>query len=586
MKKLFSCLYVLFVMNTSQGQIFKKFADATGDLMSNAKKSIDNAVESNRLSNIADHIKEGDLPKAYEKLNDFQMKYKLDTRYYYLNYLYFKSTNDLRFSKYNLDYAKNNLENSMKYYYSYYNLLTFEDAEKDCKNLGICYRDLPSQMKELDKSLYYFHKNTDDSLTIFLKLYSKSVYSLSTSSAEDKYQKSIYYDSAIELRNSIRYKAALEKNTKESFGEFIRNNPEAKEIQEAKKYHALLSYKYAEKVNETSAYQNFINEFRYATFLVEKAKFNIKLLNINEIKLECERFLSKNNDFIKRITDNQLQNRREYETSFQDISNEMRRLKYKIDEIKYPNTKGASILDIYVDQFKSIDEEADFIYAYNSGEALDKYSRFLSQHPDSKYISIVKNTKERFELLKHQKDSVEQERKAEYARQQAIEEEIRKAQLEKQKKEADPKFQLMKKLGASDAALLQNILDGKMDTDPKSRVGQSCGSGYKNCKYCGRGFSYDKYYSSRVQNLRWKVAFSGFEMLGNIMNMFGNLDEVFSAAFTGKKIKIKTAEDMEREKLAFYKRELSNIRAGNYYFCEDTRPDYCSQKCQIEAPKR
>ena len=86
MKKLFSCLYVLFVMNTSQGQIFKKFADATGDLMSNAKKSIDNAVESNRLSNIADHIKEGDLPKAYEKLNDFQMKYKLDTRYYYLNY--------------------------------------------------------------------------------------------------------------------------------------------------------------------------------------------------------------------------------------------------------------------------------------------------------------------------------------------------------------------------------------------------------------------------------------------------------------------------------------------------------------------
>jgi hypothetical protein len=585
MKKLLSCLLLFFVINTSQGQIFKKLADATGDLMSNAKKSIDNAVESNRLSNIADHIKEGDLPKAYEKLQDFQSKYTLDTRYYYLKHLYYKTVSENRKGVLLVIESRNNLEQSMKYYYSFYGTLPYEAADKDCKNLGLCIMDLPDQMKEMDKSLYYLCKNTDDSLTFFITKFDKSLYKVNKYANENTLQKSFYYDSAIELRNSIRYKVALEKNTKESFGEFIRINPAAKEIQEAKKYHALLSYKYAEKVNEIEAYQKFINEFGYATFYVEKANFNIKLLKINEIKLECVRFLSKNNDFIKRITDNQLQNRREYETTFQDISYEMRRLKYKIEEIKYPNTKAASILDIYLDQFKSIDEEADFIYANNAGEALDKYGRFISQHPESKYISIVKNTKVRFELLKHQKDSVEQERKAEYARQQAIEEEIRKAELEKKKKEADPTFKLMKKLGATDAALLQKIIDGKVDTDPKSRVGESCGSGYKNCKYCGRGFSYDKYYSSRVQNLKWKLAFSGLEMFGNIMNMFGNLDEVWSAAFTGKKIKIKTAEDLEREKLAFYKHELSNIRAGNYYFCEDTRPDYCSQKCRIEAPK-
>lgn len=586
MKKLFSCLLVLFLTNTSQGQIFKKLADATGDLLTSTKKSIDNAVESNRLSNIADHIKERDLPKAYEKLRDFQSKYTLDTRYYYLKHLYLKTVSENIKGVLLVVESRINLQQTMKYYYNFYGTLPYEAADKDCKKLGLCVNDLPDQMKEIDKSLYYLFKNTDDSLTFFITEFNKSLYKVSKGSNENDYQKSIYYDSAIEQRNSIRYKEALEKNTKESFGEFIRINPSAKEIQEAKKYHALLSYKYSEKINETSAYQNFINEFRYATFLVEKAKFNIKILKINEIKLECQRFLSENNDLIKRITDNQLQNRREYETTFQDISYKMRSLKYKIEEIKYPNTKGSSILDIYVDQFKSIDEEADFIYANNAGEDFDKYSRFISQHPNSKYISIVKNTKERFELLKHQKDSVEQVRRAEYARQQAIEEEIRKAELEKQKKESDPTFKLMKKLGANDAALLQKIIDGKVDTDPKSRVGQSCGSGYKNCKYCGRGFSYDKYYSSRVQNLRWKLAFSGFEMFGNIMNMFGNLDEVFSAVFTGKKIKVKTVEDMEKEKLAFYKHELSNIRAGNYYFCEDTRPDYCSQKCQIEAPKR
>lgn len=588
MKKLFSCLLVLFVMNTSQGQIFKKLADATGDLMSNAKKSIDNAVESNRLSNIADHIKEGDLPKAYEKLQDFQSKYTLDTRYYYLKHLYYKTVSENRKGVLLVIESRSNLEQSMKYYYSFYGTLPYEAADKDCKNLGLCINDLPDQMKEMDKSLYYLFKNTDDSLTFFITKFDKSLYKVIKGANENGYQKSIYYDSAIELRNSIRYKVALEKNTKESFGEFIRINPAAKEIQEAKKYHALLSYNYAEKLNETSAYQNFINEFRYATFLVEKANFNIKLLKINEIKLECVRFLSKNNDFIKRITDNQLQNRREYETTFQDISNEMRRLKYKIQEIKYPNTKEANILDIYVDQFKSIDEEADFIYANNAGDALDKYGRFISQHPDSKYISIVKNTKARFELLKHQKDSVEQVRKAEYARQQAIEEEIRQAELEKQKKEADPKFQLMKKLGAADAALLQNILDGKVDTDPKGKVGDKCGTGFGYCNYCGKGFSYNNFYTSRANSLKWELLFSGtFETvvaLGSVMQVF---ESVLDSKLTGKKMKKpQSLEDFRKEKLSMIKNQLSLIRSGNYYACEDDKPKYCSQKCQIEAPKR
>lgn len=578
MKKLFSCLLVLFVTNTSQGQIFKKLADATGDLLSSTKKSIDNAVESNRLTNIADHIKERDLPKAYEKLRDFQSKYTLDTRYYYLKHLYYKTVSENIKGVLLVVESRTNLQQSMKYYYNFYGTLPYEAADKDCKKIGLCVNDLPDQMKEIDKSLYYLFKNTDDSLTFFITEFNKSLYKVSKGSNENDYQKSIYYDSAIEQRNSIRYKEALEKNTKESFGEFIRINPSAKEIQEAKKYHALLSYKYSEKINETSAYQNFINEFRYATFLVEKAKFNIKILKINEIKLECQQFFSENNDLIKRITDNQLQNRREYETTFQDISYKMRSLKYKIEEIKYPNTKGSSILDIYVDQFKSIDEEADFIYANNAREDFDKYSRFISQHPNSKYISIVKNTKERFELLKHQKDSVEQVRRAEYARQQAIEEEIRKVELEKQKKESDPIYQLKQKLSTTDANLLDKILSGKSnlvglkelyDDQLRPRV---CGTSNKICSFCSRSFSYNRTLEDRSILLM-------FVRMWNSKGILISKSDLYD--YTNKSL-----EETKKENINYIKNQLSLIRSGNHVYCNDPNPKYCFfESCILERKR-
>ena len=610
---IFSILYVI----PSQAQLLKKLTEkikeGTIDAYSYTKNSISEAIEFRKINSIFREVKGNNFTKAYEMLNEFKEKYPSNEMYYYMAYLVYESDD----SKYkNYDIAFKNLDKLNSTNFRFYDGLEVKEKEKLLNDYNFCKDSLFANYNHIQLKLLLSLNSDESSISMFIR----------------NYPKSVYLDSAIKIRHQIRYDYANKLNTLYDYTIFISYNKGARQINDAKYSQSLLAYKKAEQDNTEEAFSNFIKNYNGQKFLDNKASLKIKYLKLNKINSDYAKIMSKYKSFFKEFTIDKYADESMDGINFINILSKYSsnseyfyngdRINYSLisdgytkynsmDVFKplmtqitsfsmdYPETTELITVNNIKTEIDEIKAKIDFYNISRYWISIDAYNRYSKTYPGSHYTIIVENRKDILEKRKKREEDITRA-KEEAARakaeetarlereraEQAAQAEANAAAEEKRKKnqESNILFQVAKRLSPGDKKLLLDILDDKIDTDPQSRVGNRCGTGYSSCKWCGRQVSFEKTYQSRVQMI--KMFALGSPMIGALLPL-AQLYAQLGGIFSGGKPKNISNEKMMGGLTNEIRGYLTQIRNGNYYSCEGSTGDmFCSLKCQNEYKYR
>ena len=606
LRKISIGLFVILFSISTNAQIFKKIGNLSGELLNAAKNTIELAKENRSIQNIYDEINEKEFQKARESINNYENDYKYNSRIYYLKFLFYNDTNNEYFDVIS---AKSNLELAIKDYSHYYNAQDQDAKEKDCKKINYCFFNLTDQMINADEKMFNRFKNTDEQLTTYIDKHAKSIYlhylmkdgKRSSAQVKEKieYQNSIYLDSAINLRHSIRFNKALNDNTVLAFKEFIINNPKAIQIKEARKKYVHLSYDNAENINTEYGYKNFLNEFVEPKIYIEKANFKILQLKINKIQEDYSNFIEKNSETINslinfqglNIDSNTLSSM--YNKNYNNINDQINAQTNIIKDFKKKYAEKYENVDFILENLNSINEKIFFLNIVNKKEfsTQEDYSNFLKNYSASKFSDIISiQKKHREDLISYNEEKIRKYNDSiaqiDYLNNQKVEAELEK-ERKKQQEAIDPNFQFYKRLGESDTKLLKKIMNKEMDLDPKHKANTPCGTGLTYCKYCSKSFYYTKEYESRGFAIIFTMIMNETitpeltQLMGSYENMLKS--KMYNSQNNSSKSNFNT---IINKRVVEMKKELSAIRSGNFYTCGGIPPKYCSVKCDREANYR
>lgn len=612
-KVLFVLICSIIYALPSNAQLLKKLTEkikeGTIDAYSYTKNSISEAIEFGKIKSILREVKGNNFTKAYELLNEFKEKYPSNDMYYYMAYLVYESDD----SKYkNYDLAFQNLNKLNYTNFRFYDGIDVKEREKLLNDYNFCKDSLFANYNHIQLKLLLSLNSDEFSISRFIS----------------NYPNSVYLDSAIKIRHQIRYDYATKLNTLYSYTSFISNNQDARQINDAKYNQSLLAYKKAEQDNTEDAFSNFIRNYSGQQILDNKAKLKIKYLKLNKINSDYAKIMSKYKSFFKEFTFDKYADESTDGINFTNIISKYSSNSeyfYNGDKITYSLISDGKIKFNSMDVFKplitqiasfsmdypgttelitvnNIKTEIDEIKAkidfYNISRywiGIDAYNRYSKTYPNSHYAIIVENRKEILEKRKKREEDIaiakeeaarakaEETARLERERaEQAAQAEANAVAEEKRKKDQESNilFQVAKRLNPADKKLLLDILDDKVDTDPHSRVGNRCGTGYSSCKWCGRQVSFEKTYQSRVQMI--KMFALGSPMIGALLPM-AQLFAQMGGILSGGKPKNISNEKMMSGLTNEIRGYLSQIRNGNYYSCEGGSGDmFCSLRCQNE----
>jgi hypothetical protein len=129
--------------------------------------------------------------------------------------------------------------------------------------------------------------------------------------------------------------------------------------------------------------------------------------------------------------------------------------------------------------------------------------------------------------------------------------------------------QIFEKLSQTEKNYFNQVL--KMNPDPANKVGLVCSKAYAKCDWCGKQFSYNKTYSSRIQIIH--------DYKNPLVSNYGDLMLGLGFALMGNSSKNSAISEWSND----LRNDLKLIQAGNIYFCSGKAPKYCSKKCQFDA---
>lgn len=619
MKKPLILLFIfsIFYINQANTQILKKLSKKISEGVSDAfeytKVSVSDAIEIGKIKGILKAVKENEFEKANEKIIEFREKYPRNQMYYYLNYLIHESEN----STYkNYDIAFKSLEKIQENGFGFINYMDDKEKEKLWKDYNFCKDSLISNYSNIQLKLLISLNSNENSISSFILMYPKSE----------------YLDSAIRIRHNIRYENAKKINTISGYFDFIQNNQDARQLKEARYNLSILMYKKALQENTLQALEDYLSLFAGQLFLDERIKLQIKYLKLQDINSDYKNIISKYGTFIFNFsldkyadessigidfsnTVSRYNNSSEYYYDKDKITYSIindGKIRYNSKELfdpllmkindfekKYPESIELSSIQNIKIEVNELKAKIDFYIISRYWTSIDAYEKYINTYPGTSYAIILKNKKELLEKIKKREDDIakaneeaarakaedlarverEKAEQASIAQSNAIAEEKK-----KKEQESNIMYQIAKRLGPADNKMLLDILENKIDSDPQSRVGDRCGTGYSSCKWCGRSVSYEKTLKSRVQLIRMFQL--GSPLLGVLMpiaNIFGQL----GGALTGAKPKNLNYEKMMNELTIEMRGYLQNIRKGNYYYCDGGGGDlFCSLKCQNDYKYR
>ncbi len=573
---LYVLLFQLIAINTVDAQVLKKIARGIKEGASGAfefsKNTVSDAVEFGRIKSIYKDINEKKFDDAAVKLNDFKAKYPDNYVHKYLSYLLFNSED---YSSKNYDLAYASIDSLITYHYEFFDE---KEKEKLCKEIMLCGPNLTKQNEIVQSKLLNIHRSSDSAISYFI----------------EKYPKSYLIDSAINIRYTLRYETAKAVNNLEAYTEFIIQNPNSPQFNEARYNQSVLAFEKAQNENIISSYQYFLRNYSGIGLLDTKAKLALKNLKISEIYNGYQEIINKFGQLIRRYTFEFSESDRFHmrEDGITPFSSKSSTFAYQTDKLAYteftvdgttinsenllgsftkqlnnfisdyPHSKELFSINQIKDEITRLRERLDF---YNvkerSTSSSDPLQKFIDTYPKSIYSIYAKNKKDtqtKIELKKQEISRIKEEKEA------LAQAKIKKEQERKAAEESNVIYQIAKRLSPQDKKLLFDIIDGKVliNDDPKSIAGKKCGIGYGNCKWCSTTVTYDKVYTTKAGIIR-------------------------SFTFWGPGLLLFTTETQLAEYASEMKTYLQGIRSGNYYICAGNDNDlFCSLKCQNEYKYR
>jgi hypothetical protein len=414
---LYVLLFQLIAINTVDAQVLKKIARGIKEGASGAfefsKNTVSDAVEFGRIKSIYKDINEKKFDDAAVKLNDFKAKYPDNYVHKYLSYLLFNSED---YSSKNYDLAYASIDSLITYHYEFFDE---KEKEKLCKEIMLCGQNLTKQNEIVQSKLLNVHRSSESAISYFI----------------EKYPKSYLIDSAINIRYTLRYETAKAVNNLEAYTEFIIQNPNSPQFNEARYNQSVLAFEKAQNEHTLSSYQYFLRNYSGIGLLDKKAKLALKNLKMSEIYNGYGDIIKKYGQLIRRFTfefskTDGSYNREDGIIPFTSTSSDYR---YQSDKLvstaftvegstintaqlldtftkliddfnnEYPNSKELYFLNQIKEEILTIKERLDFInvvkiadfYAEmaktNSADPLD---RFINTYPKSIYAIYAKNKKD------------------------------------------------------------------------------------------------------------------------------------------------------------------------------------------------
>jgi antitoxin component YwqK of YwqJK toxin-antitoxin module len=124
--------------------------------------------------------------------------------------------------------------------------------------------------------------------------------------------------------------------------------------------------------------------------------------------------------------------------------------------------------------------------------------------------------------------------------------------------------EIYNRLTPSEKSYFKQVL--KMNIDPNKKLGAVCSKAIAKCNWCGKQFSYNKFYSSRIKTVQ--------DTQDPLVSAYGNAMVGLALAFIGKEKAItQWANDL--------KQDLRLIKSGSVYFCSGDAPKFCSKQCEF-----
>lgn len=553
---------------------------------------------------------------ALEKIVKLKDEYPNNPFIKYFKYRIYDIDNEIEkafLELYPLNQRKNNKYDPTKSsnYFGFYFLLDQSMRDKLKSNFNFDHPKIEDEFNESEFKLFNYYcnikavENPEYFFTYFI----------------NTFQNSIYSDSAYRKRFIFRYKKAKKENSIEVFTNFINTNKILTGDQEminlidsAKLNRAILAFDFTLNLNTIEAYENYIREYSkdaFNTSIIDIANLKIKFLKLNNINDLYTKILNENYQYINNFITNTVLNK--YDIVYDNWNDNLLSVTIKSDGKEFQpinlfrdvescinefNTKyDKSIEILFLDKIKNninnIKEDIAFkiIEFDNTNEFL--YDKFIKQFPNSKYSTYIKNQLVSLHSFNSRKEeiakNIQEIKRIEAEEKEQIE---TLARLKKEKKEAelnDPMYQIMRRFSESDKKLLQLVIDGKIDTDPKGLVGEKCGTGYTRCKWCGKSVSYEKQYSSVVQELKmsWTLSRAMVNM-SQIAQIGAVIESSVNSILTGEKVYRPQSREQSANMIADeMKVMIQNIRGGSYYACSNDNSDmFCSEKCRYEYKNR
>lgn len=610
MKKIILIYFlVVQIYTVLNAQFLKKVTenikDVTVELIDDSKNSFSDAIEYNKIKTIFEEINDEKFEKVKEKIENFEKKYqnnKITNYFYYLIYENEKSN----FKNYEraYKYIKNIESND----FSFYDIIDSKEKEKLNKNYNFNKTTLKINFKNIQKKIYTNFSKSEKNLTYFI----------------EKYPESIYIDSAIEYRSQIRYSYTKSINSIDLYKEFILNNPKSMYLKEAYYNLRLLAFEKSVSENTEESYKNFLKYYTGENIFDINVKLKIKFLKINEINNAFYQFNNKYSALIKEFT-------REIYSDQNNILNNNNKVDYENLISKYSSSKivydrnlqinciinnnydniSLNTKDVFdplinlIENFESEYPKAPELYSIRNikKETIeikemilynlitkyfpnhDTYSKFIETYPNSFYSTIIVNKLKNLNALK--------KLEADYAEYKINLNKIKELEAKLESSRSDNLiFQVCKRLNTNEIKFLTEIFENKIDNDPARKIGKKCSLGYSKCKWCGKTVSYEKTFSSRVDQLKFIMKINNAQSISqtnDFLNVMTQYAKLMSGNITSKD-KIFNARNKEQlitESTLSIKNDIQNIRAGNIYSCDGSGENlFCSLKCENEFKYR
>lgn len=215
----------------------------------------------------------------------------------------------------------------------------------------------------------------------------------------------------------------------------------------------------------------------------------------------------------------------------------------------------------------------------------DNYSKFIEIYPKSFYSTIIVNKLRNLNALR--KLEIEfNEYKLNINQIKELE-----AKLEISRSD-NLIFQVCKRLNPNEIKFLNKIFENKIDNDPARKIGKKCSIGYSKCKWCGKSVTYEKTFSSRVDELKFIMKINNAQSISqtnDFLNVMTQYAKLMSGIITSKDkiFNVKNKEQLIAESTLSIKNDIQNIRTGNIYSCDGSGENlFCSLKCENEFKYR